>query len=77
MCSVLGLSERKRSANLGGVKEALSNDKVHLRGDTAGFLTSRGLVSLRKVFRSPPVISSSKMNLGMACRLTPIQRTMF
>lgn len=40
-------------------------------------LTSRGLVSLRKVFRSPPAISSSRMNLGMACRLTPTQRTMF
>lgn len=40
-------------------------------------LTSRGLVSLRNVFRSPPAISSSRMNLGMACRLTPTQRTMF
>lgn len=40
-------------------------------------LTSRGLYSLRKVLRSPPAISSSRMNLGIACRLTPMQRTMF
>lgn len=40
-------------------------------------LTTRGLISLRKVLRSPPVISSSSMNLGIACRLTPTQRTMF
>lgn len=42
-----------------------------------GGLTGRGLVSLMKVFRSPPVISSSRMNLGMACRLTPTHLTMF
>lgn len=47
------------------------------RGSRARRLTSRGLVSLRNVFRSPPAISSSRMNLGMACRLTPTQRTMF
>lgn len=40
-------------------------------------LTSRGLVSLRKDLRSPPAISSSRINLGMACRLTPMHRTMF
>lgn len=40
-------------------------------------LTGRGLVSLMKVLRSPPVISSSRMNLGIACRLTPTHLTMF
>lgn len=54
----------------------------HIGGETvstnlAGGLTGRGLVSLMKVFRSPPVISSSKINLGMACRLTPTHLTMF
>lgn len=27
--------------------------------------------------RSPPAISSSRIKRGMACRLTPMQRTMF
>lgn len=42
-----------------------------------GGLTGRGLVSLMKVLRSPPVISSSRMNRGIACRLTPTHLTMF
>lgn len=40
-------------------------------------LTGRGRVSLMKVLRSPPVISSSRINLGIACRLTPTHLTMF
>lgn len=40
-------------------------------------LTGRGLVSLKKDLRSPPVISSSRINLGIACRLTPTHLTMF
>lgn len=40
-------------------------------------LTGRGRVSRRKDLRSPPAMSSSRINRGRACRLTPIQRTMF
>ncbi len=40
-------------------------------------LTVLGRFSLRKVFMSPPVMSSSSMKRGRICRLTPIQRTMF
>lgn len=40
-------------------------------------LTARGLFCLRKLFMSPPVISSSKMKRGRMFRLTPMQRTMF
>lgn len=40
-------------------------------------LTARGLFCLRKLFMSPPVISSSRMKRGRMFRLTPMQRTMF
>lgn len=40
-------------------------------------LTGRGRVSRRKDLRSPPAMSSSRINRGRACRLTPMQRTMF
>lgn len=39
--------------------------------------TARGLFCLRKLFMSPPVMSSSRMKRGRMFRLTPIQRTMF
>lgn len=39
--------------------------------------TARGLFCLRKLFMSPPVISSSRMKRGRMFRLTPTQRTMF
>lgn len=40
-------------------------------------LTGLGRVSLRKDFKSPPAMSSSKMKRGKACKLTPMQRTIF
>lgn len=68
------LTTQAESLNAGGGGALWTN----LAGGGGGRgLTGRGLVSLMKVFRSPPVISSSRMNLGMACRLTPTHLTMF
>lgn len=39
--------------------------------------TALGLFCLRKLFMSPPVMSSSRMKRGRMFRLTPMQRTMF
>lgn len=40
-------------------------------------LTVLGRLSLKKLFISPPVMSSRRMKRGRICRLTPMQRTMF
>lgn len=50
---------------------------THCTTHTTEVLTALGRFCLRKLFMSPPVMSSRRINLGRIWRLTPIQRTMF
>lgn len=50
---------------------------THCTTHTTEALTALGRFCLRKLFMSPPVMSSRRINLGRIWRLTPIQRTMF
>lgn len=58
-------------------EELLPSCPAPFLAQALGRLTGRGRVSRRKDLRSPPAMSSSRMNRGRACRLTPMQRTMF